>query len=482
MPTTRSQASKTSGNTGEVDAPSKSDMPSGLADESPSGNPATPSTPTSDKKAAWLEGQSGQYHNLDLPPRAWDQAKDAFAEEFSVDFCSDKLSDEPYYAFQIVPKLSPQTVRIGSPRSPYPKPTCSCRHFQETQTPCKHVFWLLDRLSDREAKASTESIPLSKGDPLTMHSPFEMISTEGLDAVAKKRKWPFRSSKTLFTEESEESDDLEFSRIDQARDILSTFDQPRSLPEDYLKGAYEALSQSLPSVGDVLVPTSLETTILNLSAHDSRFFDSLRAAVPEDYCAAVYYHKLDDRARKIFTSFHDARITAGLGIQGLDVDNDDDEDDDNEPPSPTTCANLLYDIVQRTCQDVEKRAPLDRATKSIALNVLIDILDWVTSSGQRQKIYALLIGRPPSSSSPNAERDADSMFVVDALWGFTDVARDALDKIEELFDRIRAYGAPHAYQAEFTRLLEQLRAMPPGKRQASRSPVGGKPSKTKRMK
>ncbi|KAI9753987.1 MAG: hypothetical protein M1835_000936 [Candelina submexicana] len=404
-----------------------------------------------------VEGQSGiMYDNRELSPSSWEQAVLGIDGDFEVDLCRE---NEGYYAFQVVEKAG-FAVRIGSSRSDYKTPACTCETFQETKTACRHIYWLLDQLTPfYPNETESTSLPLNKdGSVFPGSTTFERITKYGLEKRAEQLEWPFiRRSET---ETTGSSDDSSMSRKDQVRDILSIFDDEGAMPEDYRPDMYADIPEELNDPKDIYVRQDLEATIFRLSVFDDIFFQRLRKILGPDLCASVYFQKVRLEARKKLTEL-DALIKNGPS------------DETEYEPNVNWCANALRTSVARIQSSLHARAQLGRSARTDAVKALVYILQEVCNRNKNvyeeidwereappdeeetdQNLYQSLIGNPPSEMRGH--------FVIDVLWGLLDVARAFLPKFEELVKMIESNGAPPECIAQWERLLIQLGGGPSG--------------------
>ncbi|KAI9717303.1 MAG: hypothetical protein M1812_004830 [Candelaria pacifica] len=417
-----------------------------------------------------VEGQSGiTYDNRELSPTSWEQAITGIHGDFEVDLCRE---NEGYYAFQVVEKAG-FAVRVGSSKSEYRTPACTCDTFQETKAACRHIYWLLDQLTPfYQSETASTSLPLNKdGSVFPGSVTFERITKYGLERRAEQLEWPFiRRSETDTTGSS---DDGSMSRKDQARDILSIFDDEGALPETYRPEMFADIPEELNEQKDIYVRQDLEATIFRLSVFDDIFFQRLRKVLGPDLCASVYFQKI--------------RIEARRKLSELDVFTETGQSDETEfEQNVVWCANALRTVVARIQDSLHARAQLGRLARTDAVKALIDILqevcnrnknvydeiDWEREVPQaeeetEQNLYLALIGNPPPEMRGH--------FVIDVLWGLLDVARAFRPKIEELVHTIETNGAPAECIAQWERLLVQLGGGPSGSggTSAGKRPGGG---------
>ena len=379
------------------------------------------------------------------------QQAEASLGDFEVQHCTEYLSKPPgYYAFRVVPVLKNVGIRIGGPETSYQEPTCSCATFHETQPACQHIHWLSSQIQ----KAFVENCG---DDAVPGMGPFEQVSAVGLEKIANNLGWPCQP-RALSPDEGT------FTSLDQIRDILSTFDPERSLPENYLDDVYEELRTEEENSDEIAPTDSLPTVIFRLAGRNDAFFRPLREAIHGDYCASVYVQKLAERAQDVFRRT-DAFYRQGESSTGAAV-----------APDTAWSARALRSIVHALRRNLELRAPLADAVKARACHLLLSILDevcnrddgahdGVVTRATDDNLYRTLVGR--------GGRGGHGPFVLDALWDLGPVAGDHLAKVDEISDKVAGQGAPAAFVAELRRFRDHLEAgdaptgaVPPAKRPA----------------
>ncbi|KAI9812646.1 MAG: hypothetical protein M1832_000366 [Thelocarpon impressellum] len=440
MPTTRAQHRTTS-----AASSSRSSEP----EEEGGSRARAPGSPRSAASAS--DAGDGREQRVEARPSGGDGPEG----EFRVQYCRE-FPPQPhgYYAFRLVPTEAQFGVRIGGAGSPYATPRCSCQVFRHTQSACQHVFWLGERL---------RAMVPERAD---VQAPFELLSSLGLRAVARELGWPY------VPQAAPAPDEETFSRRDQVRDMLSTFDRS-TLPEQYLAEAYASADDDAP--GEPAPSDGLETLIFRLALHDETFYRPLREAVSADHCASVYFGKLLDETRRLF-ALTDAFYRTGEGSPA------------EAAPDVAWCAQALRRMTRDVRGSLELRAPLGDAVKSKACYLLLTMLDGVCERDADVSAPAPAPAPAPAKGKRKAaaaetradnlftrlirEAAAEEHFVVPALWDLRPVARDHTTLLDEVLDKLAGRGAPAAYVAELTRFVQQL--------DAGDEPTGGLLSRGKR--
>ncbi|CAK7219586.1 hypothetical protein SCUCBS95973_003865 [Sporothrix curviconia] len=73
-----------------------------------------------------------------------------------IEWCG--ISNDPdVFAFQLQ-EVVPRTIRIGSPTSRIPRPSCNCTG--SANTPCRHLVWLMDQIAKQTLHGHPPDVPL----------------------------------------------------------------------------------------------------------------------------------------------------------------------------------------------------------------------------------------------------------------------------------------------------------------------------------
>ncbi|CAK7220426.1 hypothetical protein SEUCBS140593_004231 [Sporothrix eucalyptigena] len=73
-----------------------------------------------------------------------------------IEWCG--ISNDPdVFAFQLQ-EVVPRTIRIGSPTSRIPRPSCNCTG--NANTPCRHLVWLMDQIAKQTLHDHPPDVPL----------------------------------------------------------------------------------------------------------------------------------------------------------------------------------------------------------------------------------------------------------------------------------------------------------------------------------
>lgn len=228
------------------------------------------------------------------------------------------------------------------------------------------------------------------------------------EAVAEQLNWQY-----LQEEGGERGTGM--TRTEKVRDLLSAFN-PKILSEDFRTDLTESTTQRR-TTEQCVVQGDFEATIFRLAVHDDSVFTSLCKAMPSGACAAIYFDKVQERARRLLSDFDQYCATRqsldssspGGGIVEVDQ-----------------VVSSLRRLVSRIQNNITVRAPLGSEGAAKALIWILDAISgrnrdpWeghtraqTSFHGEdedQRNLYHLLIG----SEEMGVEADAE-LFVIDAL-------------------------------------------------------------------
>ena len=292
-----------------------------------------------------------------------------------------------------------------------------------------------------------------------------------------------------------------FGIEDQVADIISVFTtpRPRGNPFDDIQ---------ISALLDRSTAPSLPATIYSLAVSNPSFFQTLREAVPPEYCAIAFFKRADVQVSTICRRYSDHLFA---GTSSFDICNKNEfgsgvlaEDEEWNVPDARWCEVALKRRVNTIQRHLEIRKPLGKIAKQHAIRVLVRILWEVVDKGGYEQsqivepdsplwhrrnsqergigIYGRLIGktdgsssrpRPPGvficgmtslspsqchpSTSHSHMTSSEGFFVVDTLWGLLDCAEPYLAQLTQILCRIKLYGARDGYVEELERFLWEAR-------------------------
>lgn len=396
---------------------------------------------------------------------------------FAVDHCRHTGT---YYAFQMAcAQVERYSIRIST--EALAEPTCSCA---EPGTSCRHIMWLLQQL-DQLSDNNTHS-------PLT---PYEQISTRGLDIVCEEMQWEHREWADSDTEETRwqlkkenplgtvrrQARGKARQRMQAVRDIMATMSPV--VADDYRADIFDVSDKITDT--DVFTKGDLEATVSKILILDDRIFDKFQDLVSRDIRASDYFNKMALKAKEACDRLDDfCEVGPSAGPYDL-----------------IWCAQTLLDIVSAISHNVAERQPLSSSSRESAAKALVFILGMVVRDrnhdvyqnpnlprrrphGEPQRdrnLYLRLIGDSRSSA-------AGGYFVIKALQDLPEALR-FVDDLEDILRRLDSVGwaAPQNYRDKLGALILQLKSgsanpSPPGTSSGKR-PAGSLDRKgNKRMK
>ncbi|KAK2750141.1 hypothetical protein FQN57_004637 [Myotisia sp. PD_48] len=288
MPTTRSQSQREVSN-----VPYTVEEPESDSDEETSSDEDEEGDQTTDN--IMVAGHFGLQYDLGrLPENCQPQAIQGLQGEFAVDQC--KPNRETGYQFQVVDRGD---VCVGEGAMPL---KCSCERFLQTNSACRHIYWLVDQLYGRVTKQHRigPKVTLSaRGEARELPSLLDMLRDDA-DKVFSQSGWLYVSARSSASNSDAESTPA-MSRSDKARDLLSTFSET-IMPEEFRPDLFEAISKTL-TPEQCVIQRDLEGTIFRLAVHDDNVYSSLRKVMPAGARAAIFFEKILRRINQLLEDF-----------------------------------------------------------------------------------------------------------------------------------------------------------------------------------
>jgi hypothetical protein len=393
---------------------------------------------------------------------------------FALDHCRQHGTR---YAFQIsYAEVQRYSIRIST--TDIGSPTCSCTE----EGTCRHVTWLLEQLS----RTRTDAV---EAPPIT---PYEQISSMGLDTVCEELHWELREGTDSDTEESHWQLKKDYSasevgrqtrgmvkeRMRNVRDILAALST--YVTDDFRPDIFDTPDEI--SMDEPLVLGDLEATLARILIKDDDIFHQLSALVPRNIRAADYFRKMGLKAQHTCVLLDNyCEVGPVAGQHDL-----------------IWCAQTLVDTVNAISQNVVKRQPLSPASREEAAKSLVFILRMVVRErnydvyqnsqwprrrphGEPQidrNLYERLIGTQ-SRANP-----AGGNFVIKALQDLPEAQR-FVDDLEDILTRLKTIGwgpAPQAYTDKLGAIISQLKGGTGLSSSSGKRPAGSIDRKAKRMK
>ncbi|KAE9381658.1 hypothetical protein N431DRAFT_425223 [Stipitochalara longipes BDJ] len=434
--------------------------------------PARDDDPSSSDESSDNDSEDGHDEGTDI---SWS------GRLFALDHCRQHGTR---YAFQIsYAEVQRYSIRISTTDAG--SPTCSCNE----EGICRHVTWLLEQLSRTQMATGDES-------PVT---PYEQISSIGLDTVCDELHWELREGTDSDTEETRWQLKKDYSnselprqtrgmikeRMKTVRDIMATLSA--QVADDFRPDIFDTPDEI--SLEDQFILGDLEATLARILMKDDDIFHQLNALVPRNARATDYFRKMGLKAQHSLDLL-DSYCEVGPTAAGQQHD-------------IIWCAQELMDIVDAISQNVTERQPLSPASREEAAKSLVSILRVVVKDRNHDVYQNTQWPRRRPHGEPSIDRNlyerligthsrvahAGGHFILKALQDLPE-AQPFVDDLEEVLRVLKTIGwgpAPKAYTEKLSAIIVQLKrgsgsstslaAAQPGKR-----PASSMERKVKRMK
>jgi hypothetical protein len=454
MQSSRGHARRQSGGKGKGKAPARDDDPSSSDESSDNASEEGP--------------DSGEGHDegTDI---SWS------GRLFALDHCRQHGTR---YAFQIsYAEVQRYSIRISTtdPESP----TCSCNE----EGTCRHVTWLLEQLS-RTRTGAAETSPIT---------PYEQISSMGLDTVCDELHWELREGTDSDTEETRWQLKKDYSasevgrqtrgmvreRMKTVRDIMATLSS--YVTDDFRGDIFDTPDEI--SIDDPFVLGDLEATLARILVKDDDMFHQFNTLVPRNTRASDYFRKTGLKAQHTCVLLDNYCEIGPAAGQQYDI---------------IWCAQALVDCVNAISQNIAERQPLSPASREEAAKALVSILRMVVKDrnhdvhqnpqwprrrahGEPQidrNLYERLIGTQ-SRANP-----AGGNFVIKALQDLPEAQR-FVDELEDILRILKTIGwgpAPQSYTDKLSAIIAQLKRGSGPSASSGKRPASSMERKVKRMK
>lgn len=343
----------------------------------------------------------------------------------------------------------------------------------------------------------------------------------------KRKEVPYSSQPCSTSKRTQETPSA-FGLQDQVADILSTFDNSPNVPSLFSHSASDLQAPlqdiHLLTLLNSSTAPSLPATIYSLAVSNPSFFQTLRQAVPPEYCAISFFKRVEAQVYAICRRHSDYLFSGaasfdftGRGGQQSACGGTLAEDEEMCLPDAKWCEAALRRRVNTIRRHLKLRKPLGKGAREQAMRALVRILWEVTDKGgyeerdgvghatasvlnetsktrrgvtvqvQNVGVYGRLIGKAgvmmsgsrnsachpygsahmsfawtPLAVSPGFEGNDNGLFAIDALWELMDCAGPSLTQLQGVLTRIKLYDAREGYIDELERFL-----MEAGKRQSS---------------
>ena len=399
---------------------------------------------------------------------------------FALDHCRQHGTR---YAFQIsYADVQRYSIRISTTDAG--NPTCSCNE----EGTCRHVTWLLEQLSRTRVDAG--EVP-----PVT---PYEQISSIGLDTVCDELHWELREGTDSDTEETRWQLKKDYSasevprqtrgmirkRMRTVRDIMATLSS--EVTDDFRADIFDTPDEI--SMDDPFVPGDLEATLARILIKDDDIFHQFDALIPRNARASDYFRKMGLKAQQTFVRLDNYSAAGPVDGHKFDV---------------IWCAQELIDIVNAISHNLTERQPLNPASREEAAKVLVTILRTVVKERNHDAYQKSKWPRRRPPHEPSIDRNLyerligssrtkQNYFVLNVLQDLPEAQR-FVDVLEDVLDRgLKTIGwgpAPSSYTDKLSAIIAQLKrgsgpsslsSLTPA--ESSKRPASSLERKAKRMK
>jgi hypothetical protein len=287
-------------------------------------------------------------------------------------------------------------------------------------------------------------VPLSSGGFSPELPRLDELLRDRLEAVAEDLSWQYVPDIPSPSGSDPESGGM--SRQDKVRDIMSAFKQDE-LPEEFRPDLRETTGQRR-TAEQCVIQTDFEGTVFRLAVHDDNVYASLRKAMPAGACADIFFNKVKQRCRDLFTKFDEYRRTGRLPAKERSLE------------VKEVAERLRHDVDQIQA-NVSVRIPYGSREAARALVTLlqevcsrnIDAFEgnqWgrVPPPGEDEddrNLYEQLIGQA---------NEAEGLFALDALEELPSSAlRQHVPALNEVLSKIEISRAPTPYVLKLKSLI-----------------------------
>ncbi|KAK3335353.1 hypothetical protein B0T19DRAFT_5830 [Cercophora scortea] len=370
--------------------------------------------------------------------------------QISLEVCGIKREnaqeDGIFYAFQMH-EIVPCSVRIGSRNSTrFSMPRCECPDARyQDQRPCKHIIWLLDRISKQALFDHDPDSALTLTDlgfPEELSDPFQSISEIRLDVIAD----------SLHCDTSPPNHDTappSYARVKEAREMVAAVAGVQ-LPElggwrRDLEAAYN--SATLIHRGD------LAATLFSLILASHSLAGWVRRKLNPSDPAVDPFRSLQQRVSRIIAELDD--YSHSLEHPSSIATRREDGKEAEGPRSVMWAATQIQHCVMCIKKLVSRSiSPLADWERASAARALVGILKDVAnhnieshpgSTVDERNLYMRLVG------------NRDSGFILSALDTLIDQSQ-FIEELEDIMELLGRFGAPASYAANMRSLITRMRS------------------------
>ncbi|KAK3935995.1 hypothetical protein QBC46DRAFT_396171 [Diplogelasinospora grovesii] len=348
-------------------------------------------------------------------------------------------------------EVVPCSVRIGSRNSKrFSTPRCECPAARyENERPCKHLIWLLDKISKQalfDHDPDSELNLTESGYPAELGDPFQRISEMRLDVLADSLHCDIAAPNC-------DTAPPNYGRVREAREMVAAVAgvRPREL-DSYrpdLETSYN--SASLIRRGD------LEATLFSLILASHSLAAWVRTGLLDPSDPPVDpFRSLQRRVCRIIAEL-DA-YSASLRDPALAVARREKGKEAEGPRNVKWAAEQIQNCVKQIEKSVSRRtrSPLAAWERSSAARALVAILKAIVNhhidshagnTADDRNLYMRLVGN---------QHDFGGVYIA-ALTTLVDQSQ-FIEELEGIMDLLGRYGAPTSFAANMRDLITRMRS------------------------
>lgn len=382
--------------------------------------------------------------------------------------------DSHFYAFEMLETvLVRRSIRIGSPRSKYRRPRCSC--MGDDEKPCEHLICLLDQVNFHIAgheSGSPEHIG-PDGYAIEMGHPFEKISDFHIDQLATSLQCEIISPHS--------TSEVNPAHLQEVREILASVEEPGL--DDYACDRFRPdifdKPQQVPGEDALISHGDLTHTVAKMLIKNRRFFAYFLGLLEPSSKARDPFRKIQQRVDRVLVDL-DAfsrdpsgtstgrSATEGLPdvpwaaahieravstIQALLQTRSDSTSSATERASAArTLVRILHVIVLYWNRNVTRPPTTITSTSSSTTASSLPTRTAAALALDESNLYHRLIGGKTHGSSA---------FVIDVLRQLPE-QNQWIETLEEIEDQLGAYAPPAGYVIRLRELILSMRSIRPG--------------------
>lgn len=380
--------------------------------------------------------------------------------------------DSFFYAFEMLETvLVRRSIRVGSPRSRYRKPKCSC--MGETEKPCKHLIYLLDQVNYHAAghEAGSPEHLGPDGYATEMGHPFENISDFHIDQLATSLQCKIISP--------DSTSEVNPAHLHEVREILASVEEPglddhacdRFRPDIFDK------PQQVPAEDALISPGDLTHTVAKMLIRNRQLFAYFLALLDPSSKARDPFRKIQQRVDRVLLDLDAFSRNPAQPSTSRSAT-------ETNPDVPWAAAHIerAVSTIQALLQ-IRSDSPSSATERTSAARTLVRILHVIVLHWNRHVAYSPAITTSASSSAtaslfpaPTAaalnetnlyhrliggQTHGSSAFVIDVLRQLPE-QNQWIETLEEIEDHLGGYNPPATYVVRLRELILSMRSIRPG--------------------